>query len=137
MLSRVFHCFPLCTDRYVELKAEIGRFIDTNRTAGLRNLIAVGAFEIGMETFLYELSMCFGTKIYMPEEQREFLDELVANRPRNQNHPIDFLAELQRNVVDDQKAMIHVLKVDEITNDVSQIAFSYFPIFQCPNFQLI
>lgn len=118
MLSRVFHCFPLCTDRCVALKAEIGRFIDTNQAAGLRNLIAVGAFEIGMEAFLYELGISFGAKIYMPEEQRNFLDELVKNS-QNQNNPNDFCAQLRHLVTDDRKAQIHVLKVEEITNDVS------------------
>lgn len=122
MLSRVFHCFELCTDRYVALKAEIGNFITTNVAAGLRNLIAVGAFEIGMEAFLYELAICFGQKIYMPEEQRKFLDKLVE-KSQNENQPINFCAELRKYVVDDQKAMIHVLKVEEITNDVSQIEF--------------
>lgn len=107
------------------LKAEIGRFIDRNRTAGLRNLIAVGAFEIGMEMFLYELAICFNTKIYMPEEQRTFLDELVE-KSQNENQPTNFCAELRRYVVDDRSAMIHVMKVEEITNDVSQMEFSIF-----------
>lgn len=117
MLSRVFHCFPLCTDRYVELKAEIGTFIDTNHTAGLRNLIAVGAFEIGMESFLYELAISFSTKIFMPEDQRNFLDKLVDKSSNGD----DFCVQLRRHVVDDKSAMIHVLKVEEISNDVSQI----------------
>lgn len=117
MLSRVFHCFPLCTDRNVALKAEIGNFVDTNHTAGLRNLIAVGAFEIGMEGFLYELAISFSTKIYMPENQRKFLDILVE---KSQNDPNNICAQLRRLVVDDQKAMIHVLQVEEISNDVSQ-----------------
>lgn len=121
----MFHCYELCTDRYVALKAEIGSFIDRNRTAGLRNLIAVGAFEIGMEMFLYELAICFNTKIYMPEEQRTFLDELVE-KSQNENQPTNFCAELRRYVVDDRSAMIHMLKVEEITNDVSQMEFSIF-----------
>lgn len=126
MLSRVFHCFPLCTDRYVSLKAEIGTFIDANRTAGLRNLIAVGAFEIGMEFFLYELAISFSTKIYMPVEQRQFLHELVKiSQEEKENGSNDLYAQLERNVVDDQSAMIHVLQVDEISNEVSQTNFDF------------
>lgn len=129
MLSRVFHCFPLCTDRYVSLKAEIGNFCDANQKAGLRNLIAVGAFEIGMESFLYELAICFNSKIYMPEAQRKFLDQLVAKSPN------ELLVQLRRHVVDDQKAMIHVLKVDEISNEVSQnsIFFLSYQTFENQN----
>lgn len=132
MLERVFHCFPLCTDRYVALKAEIGNFIDTNHSAGLRNLIAVGAFEIGMECFLYELAISFSTKIYMPEEQRNFLNRLVE---KSQNNPNDFCSQLQKHVVDDQSAMIHVLKVQEISNEVKAKCGIQF--FNFDNFSIL
>lgn len=118
MLSRVFHCYPHCTDRYTALKTEIGSFIDTNKSVGLRNLIAIGAFEIGMELFLYELADSFNTKIYMPQEQRAFLDELVDSS-QHENDMTVILRKLRDHVVDDQSAMIHVLKVEEITNEVS------------------
>lgn len=122
MLSRVFHCFPLCSDRYIALKAEIGHFIDENSKAGLRNLIACGAFEIGMERFLFELAMNFNTKIYMPESQRQFLDELI---PRSKNAADNICVRLKELVVDDQSAMIHVLRVQDISNDVSQIVLFF------------
>ena len=135
MLSRVFHCYPLCTDRYVALKSEIGTFIEFNHRAGLRNLIAVGAFEIGMEQFLYELAISFNTKIYMPEAQRNFLDKLVEKSQNDkENHTNHLCSELRRHVVDDQSAMIHILQVDEISNDVSQIEFKFFTfIFKTSN----
>lgn len=126
MLSRVFHCFPLCTDRYVALNSEIGSFIDATHKAGLQTLIAVGAFEIGMESFLHELAISFSSKIYMPQEQRNFLNKLVE---KSQNDPDDVCAQLQRHVVDDQCAMIHVLQVEDISNEVSQIWNLIFIIF--------
>lgn len=136
MLSRVFHCFPLCSDRYVALKAEIGHFIDTNRTVGLRSLIAVGAFEIGMEIFLYELAISFSTKIYMPEEQRNFLDQLIE-KSRSGDNSMNFCVELRKLVVDDPKAMIHVLKVDEIADHVGDMAcFKCSYVQMCRMFQL-
>lgn len=119
MLSRLFTCFPLCADRYIALKVEIGNFIEENQKAGLRNLIAIGAFEIGMENFLYQMAMSFHTKIYMPEPQRKFLGHLVENSKD------DTGTQLQRHIVDDQSAMIHVLQVEEISNDVSQFGSDF------------
>lgn len=92
-------------DRYIAMKAEIGTFIEENQRVGLRSLIAVGAFEIGMETFLWELAMSFTTKIYMAEPQRKFLDQLVEN---SRSDPHDMCAQLQRHVVGDRSTMIHV-----------------------------
>lgn len=109
-------------DRYMRMKVEIGDFIEENHKAGLRSLIAVGAFELGMEKFLWELAMSFNTKIYMPEPQRKFLQQLVESSANSD----DVCVQLQRLVVEDPKAMIHVLQVEEISSEVCQIGIDFY-----------
>lgn len=51
----------------------------------------------------------------MNTERREFLNHLADE----ENGAGNICAQLQHNVVADQKAMIHVLEVDEISHEVN------------------
>lgn len=113
ILSQLFYQYPPCTDRYLDLHNEIYEFIQQSRSNGLHFLIAVGAFEIGMEHFIYELANNFGYKVYMDSERRAFL--------RTMDSESDTTIEKLRNLVvdDPNHAQIHILKVDEISYGVS------------------
>lgn len=108
----MFYQYPSCTDRYLDLHNEIHEFIEKSRRNGLHFLIAVGAFEIGMEHFIYELANNFGYKMYMNAERQAFL--------RTMDTESDALIEKLRNLVvnDPKKAQIHILQVDEISYGV-------------------
>lgn len=78
-------------------------------------MIVAGAFEIGMESFIYKLANNFSLKVHMSTERRAFLDHMVAND--DDDTMIQNL--LRQTVADPEMAMLHILQVDEISYDVN------------------
>lgn len=96
------------------LMNEVTQFIKDN--SGQLYLIAVGAFEIGMEYFIYELSKhCRNIAVYVDLKRREFMTNMEADGESN-----TVIQNLSRQLVDvSVLAKIHVFNVDEINADVS------------------
>lgn len=121
ILSQLIYQFPTNTDRYRNLMNEVTRFIESNsRNSGRLYLIAVGAFEIGMEYFIYELSQHCRNSVYINHEHRQFLQHMETDDESN-----TVIQKLRRQLVDvSVLAKIHVFNVDEINEDVSCDTFS-------------
>lgn len=92
------------------LMDEVNTFVDKNH--GLDVVVAIGAFEIGMESLIFELAENFSTRIYMTEERRTFLENMGPV-----NDPV--ICRLRTKLADHpEQALIHVLQVDEINAEV-------------------
>lgn len=113
ILSQLFYQFPACTDRYVDLLNEIHIFKSQSEQNGLSYLVAVGAFDIGMEFFILHLAGNFNCKVYMSEERWQFLENMD---PDNDSETIQKLK--QQIVRRPEQAMIHVFEVDQISQEV-------------------
>lgn len=112
MLSSLYYQFPICTDRYTELVLEIGTFIDVRH--GLDHVIAIGAFEIGMEHLIFQLAEHFNAKIHMTAERRRFLENMGLD---NDNDLV--LQNFRRKLLEHpEEALFHVLHVEEINIEV-------------------
>lgn len=113
ILSQIFYQFPACTDRYVDLLNEIHIYKSQSEQNGLSYLVAVGAFEIGMEFFILHLASNFNCKVYMSEERCQFLENMD---PDNDS---DTIQKLKQQIVRcPEQAMIHVFDVDKISQEV-------------------
>lgn len=114
ILSMVFHQFPTCTDRYMDLWPEINDFLESGGRCGLSNVIVVGAFEIGMESFLLSILSNFTFKIFMNRDRREFLEQMETGDDSESN-----VQKIRRQIVDKRiHALIHVVDVDAISEEV-------------------
>lgn len=116
VLSRLFYNIPETTDRYIALTEEIWLYVNANIQNGLHCIVAVGTFEIGMESLLLYLAENFNRKIYMNDERREFLQSMEIGDDDDTT-----IQKLRRQVISDpRRAFFHVLSVDEISNEVSR-----------------
>lgn len=123
-MERLFYQFPSNIDRYMALVYELTKFIQDSKKLGLQYMIAVGAFEIGMESFLYDLAVKCSQQIYMNDERREFLATMEPD-----NISDSFVQNLHHLVVDNASAVIHILNVNEISNEVSLFHVMCLKIF--------
>lgn len=87
-----------------------------NKRIGLRGIIAIGTFEIGMEYLLFWLSSLYGL-IWMDERRRRFLRFLEIDKCENTDNIVAPL--VTRLAKDSSKAILHVLDVHNINRDVS------------------
>lgn len=120
---------PKDTDRYVALMSECVKYITQNQSIGLNGIIAIGAFEIGMEYLILQIAETFHLKIWMSERRRQFLDEMMSNGVQadavdsNGTEIYSFdrvISELRdKIVINPRKANIHVLDVENIHPNVS------------------
>ncbi|XP_031627025.1 uncharacterized protein LOC116343223 [Contarinia nasturtii] len=112
ILSRLFYHFkPDGTDRYMDLLIETGEFSKTSKLNGLSHIIAIGAFEIGMESLILRLVASFRCRVYMSKEQRDFLQSMELG-----DDPDSSIQKLFNTCVDNPKdAFLHVLPVEDIT----------------------
>lgn len=125
VLSNLYYNFPAITDRYLDLMDEISRFMDKSYSCGLRVLIAIGAFEIGMEFLMYRIAENFGGKIYMTPERCAFLKCMESD-----DEPDTLIQKLRKQLVPSPTfALIHVLEVEEISMDVRQFMISFHFFF--------
>lgn len=95
--------------------AESCEFNKKSKENGLTHIVAIGAFELGMESLILLLAVNFGCKVYMSEERREFLKCMDTGEDRDT--PIQRL--LEKCVDKPINAFIHVLPVEEISMEVS------------------
>lgn len=105
----------------MDLLNEIHIFKSQSEQNGLSYLVAVGAFDIGMEFFILHLAGNFNCKVYMSEERWQFLENMD---PDNDSETIQKLK--QQIVRRPEQAMIHVFEVDQISQEVRFFLFSYF-----------
>lgn len=97
----------------MDLLNEIHMYKSQSAQNGLSYLVAVGAFEIGMEFFILHLAVNFSCKVYMSEERCQFLENMD---PDNDSETIQKLK--QQIVQCPEQAMIHVFDVDKISQEV-------------------
>lgn len=97
----------------MDLLNEIHIFKSQSEQNGLSYLVAVGAFDIGMEFFILHLAGNFNCKVYMSEERWQFLENMD---PDNDSETIQKLK--QQIVRRPEQAMIHVFEVDQISQEV-------------------
>lgn len=127
VLSGIFYQFPPCIDRYIDLMNEIYDFHEKSRQNGLSHIIAVGTFEIGMEFFLLLLANNFNRKIYMPPDRREFLRRMESGEDSE-----TIVQKLLKEVVEKpSEALIHVVDVDEISQEVGLLKLINSTAFEC------
>lgn len=89
-----------------------------NIECGIRGMIAVGTFEIGMEFLLLHLARSFDLTIWMKAPRREFLKFLTMDHcTGTETTSQQLYRRLEMN--DPAKAQIHVLDVKNIHRDVS------------------
>lgn len=113
---------PIDVDRYIDLKQECLKYITQNRSTGLSGIIAIGAFEIGMESLIVNLAQTFYLKIWMSDDRRAFLDQMLANERKNKRKDVSELPIYQMRkltVSNPRKANIHVIEVENIHVSVS------------------
>lgn len=113
---QVIYQFPGDDDRYLDLFNECQRFVLKNDEAGLKGMIAIGTFEIGMEFLLLQLARLFGPTIWMNELRQKFLRLLGMDNCENAKRIVRPLIKCLAKTSSD--ASIHVLDVHNIHRDV-------------------
>lgn len=115
ILSGLFYQTPPCTDRYLDLMFHAAQFMEASDQNGLSRVIAFGASEIGMEFLIHRLAANFNAKVYLSPLRREFLKRMGSGY--DHDTPVQ---KLRSTLIEDSdKALIHVLPVEDITLDVS------------------
>lgn len=113
-MTGLFYQFPPSTDRYIDLMQETSEFKKSSKQIGLSLVIAFGAYEIGMESLILRLAGNIHSKVYMSDEQREFLECMESGN--DPDTPVQKLRKICVNVP--ELAFIHVLPVEEISMEV-------------------
>lgn len=121
ILNQLIYHFPGDDDRYSDLILECYKFVEKNRVAGIQGMIAIGAFDIGMEHLILRLADVFDVSVWLNELRLKFVRFLEIDNCDNVKRVIRPL--LRRAASTSSEAAIHVLDVANIHQDVSDLLF--------------
>lgn len=128
MLMQTVYQIPIDIDRYVDLLEECAKYDLENQRTGLIGMIAIGAFEIGMESLILRLAQALKFKVWMDTKRCDFLEQMLANEVSTDTDDITDLTihQLRQQVVmNPRKAHIHIMDVENMHYGVG---FSFIAI---------